>query len=171
MEIFILFGLIMLNALFAMSEIAVVTARKSRLATLASGGYSHILPDQVTHEDIQALLQEGSSAGVIEQNEHAMVNNVLRLDDRSVASLMVLRSDIVFLDVNKPLEENLKIVMQTPHSRFPVCRNNMDDLIGIVSAKQLLAQSIAGKEIRLGALAKPCNYVPDTKWFGHVPVR
>ena len=125
-------------------------------------GFSHIIEDNVTHEDIQAMLQEGSSAGIIEHSEHTMVKNVFRLDERSISSLMVPRSDIVYLDVNKPIAENMKIVMQAPHSRFPVCRNNIDDLVGLVSAKQLLAQSIAGKEIKIAALAKPCNYVPDS---------
>lgn len=125
-------------------------------------GFSHQLDDNVTHEDIQAMLQEGTSSGVIEHSEHAMVKNVFLLDERSISSLMVPRSDIVYLDANEPLEENLKIVMQAPHSRFPVCRNNIDDVVGIVSAKQLLAQSIAGKEIHIASLAKPCNFVPDS---------
>ena len=125
-------------------------------------GYSQKLDDNVTHEDIQAMLQEGTSSGVIEHNEHAMVKNVFLLDERSISSLMVPRSDIVYLDANEPLADNLKIVMQAPHSRFPVCRNHIDDIVGIVSAKQLLAQSIAGKEIHIASLAKPCNFVPDS---------
>ena len=52
-------------------------------------GFSHIIEDNVTHEDIQAMLQEGSSAGIIEHSEHAMVKNVFRLDERSISSLMV----------------------------------------------------------------------------------
>ena len=125
-------------------------------------GFNHQMEDNVTHEDIQAMLQEGSSAGVIEHNEHAMVKNVFRLDERSISSLMVPRSDIVFLDVSESLEDNLRLVMQAPHSRFPVCRNNVDDIVGVVSAKQLLAQSISGKEIHIASLVKPCNYVPDS---------
>ncbi|GAA0662747.1 hemolysin family protein [Rheinheimera tangshanensis] len=125
-------------------------------------GFNHQMEDNVTHEDIQAMLQEGSSAGVIEHNEHAMVKNVFRLDERSISSLMVPRSDIVFLDVSESLEDNLRVVMQAPHSRFPVCRNNLDDIVGVVSAKQLLAQSISGKEIHIASLVKPCNYVPDS---------
>ncbi|WP_337842417.1 hemolysin family protein [Rheinheimera sp.] len=125
-------------------------------------GFNHQMGDNVTHEDIQAMLQEGSSAGVIEHSEHAMVKNVFRLDERSISSLMVPRSDIIYLDVNQPLEENLKRVMQSPHSRFPICRNNIDDVVGIVSAKQLLAQSIAGKNIQIATLAKPVNFVPDS---------
>jgi len=125
-------------------------------------GFHAQTSDPVTEEDIQALLQEGSSAGVIEHYEHAMVKNVFRLDDRNISSLMVPRSDIVFLDVNQPLEDNLKRVMQSPHSRFPICRNTMDDVVGIVSAKQLLAQSIANKSIQIATLAKPVNFVPDS---------
>ncbi len=125
-------------------------------------GFNHQMEDNVTHEDIQAMLQEGSTAGVIEHNEHAMVKNVFRLDERSISSLMVPRSDIVFLDVSESLEDNLRLVMQAPHSRFPVCRNNLDDIVGVVSAKQLLAQSISGKEIHIASLVKPCNYVPDS---------
>jgi putative hemolysin len=125
-------------------------------------GFNHQMEDNVTHEDIQAMLQEGSSAGVIEQNEHAIVKNVFRLDERSISSLMVPRSDLVYLDVSESLEDNLRLVMQAPHSRFPVCRNNLDDIVGVVSAKQLLAQSISGKEIHIASLVKPCNFVPDS---------
>lgn len=125
-------------------------------------GFSHRLDDNVTQEDIQAMLQEGSSAGVIEHNEHAMVKNVFRLDERTISSLMVPRSDIVFLDLNLPLDANLQTVMQSPHSRFPVCRNNVDDMVGIISAKQLLSQSIAGERLELVDLVKNCNFVPNS---------
>ncbi|BDQ66147.1 hemolysin family protein [Shewanella xiamenensis] len=125
-------------------------------------GFSHRLDDNVTQEDIQAMLQEGSSAGVIEHNEHAMVKNVFRLDERTISSLMVPRSDIVFLDLNLPLDANLQTVMQSPHSRFPVCRNNVDDMVGIISAKQLLSQSIAGERLELVDLIKNCNFVPNS---------
>ncbi|MGI2202946.1 hemolysin family protein [Shewanella oncorhynchi] len=125
-------------------------------------GFSHRLDDNVTQEDIQAMLQEGSSAGVIEHNEHAMVKNVFRLDERTISSLMVPRYDIVFLDLNLPLDANLRTVMQSPHSRFPVCRNNVDDMVGIISAKQLLSQSIAGERLELVDLVKNCNFVPNS---------
>ena len=125
-------------------------------------GFAHSTESNVTHEDIQAMLLEGSSSGAIEHNEHTMVKNVFRLDERSISSLMVPRSDIIFLDTAISMEDNLHRVMQSPHSRFPVCRNNVDDIVGVVSAKQLLAQSISGKEIHIASLVKPCNYVPDS---------
>ncbi len=125
-------------------------------------GFSQNQESNVTHEDIHAMLQEGSSSGVIEQNEHTMVKNVFRLDERSISSLMVPRSDIVFLDVENSIEENLQILTQSPHSRFPVCRGHADDLIGVVSTKQLLVQSVSGKLTDLTELAQPCNFVPDS---------
>jgi putative hemolysin len=125
-------------------------------------GFSQNQNSNVTHEDIHALLQEGSSSGVIEHNEHTMVKNVFRLDERSISSLMVPRSDIVFLDVEHSIEENLKLLTQSPHSRFPVCRGNADDLIGVVSTKQLLVQSVTGNLTDLTELAQPCNFVPDS---------
>lgn len=125
-------------------------------------GFAHSQESNVTHEDIQALLQEGSSSGVIEHTEHTMVKNVFRLDERSISSLMVPRSDIVFLDIELALEENMQRVMQSPHSRFPICKGHADELIGIISAKQLLAQSVAGTLNDLQQLAQPCNFVPDS---------
>ena len=125
-------------------------------------GFTQQQNSNVTNEDIHALLQEGSSSGVIEHNEHTMVKNVFRLDERSISSLMVPRSDIVFLDVEHSIEDNLKLLTQSPHSRFPVCRGNADDLIGVVSTKQLLVQSVTGNLTDLTALAQPCNFVPDS---------
>lgn len=125
-------------------------------------GFAHSQESNVTHEDIQALLQEGSSSGVIEHTEHTMVKNVFRLDERSISSLMVPRSDIVFLDIELALAENMQRVMQSPHSRFPICKGHADELIGIISAKQLLAQSVAGTLNDLQQLAQPCNFVPDS---------
>jgi len=125
-------------------------------------GFGNNLESNVTHEDIQAMLQEGSSTGVIEQSEHNMVKNVFRLDERSISSLMVPRSDIVFLDVELSLTENMQRVMQSPHSRFPICQGHADELLGVISAKQLLAQSVAGTLHDLQSLAQPCNFVPDS---------
>jgi putative hemolysin len=116
----------------------------------------------VTEEEIHAMLAEGSDAGVIEQNEHAMVRNVFRLDERQISSLMVPRSDVVYLDVEESVEENLAKVAETDHSRFPVCRGGLDDVIGFVHTKQLLAQSLRGQSIDLTQHLQEILYVPET---------
>lgn len=116
----------------------------------------------VTEEDIHAILKEGSVSGVIEQSEHTMVRNVFRLDERPVSSMMVPRTDIVFLDTALTLEQNLQRIMESPHSRFPVCHRHMDELIGVVNAKQLFAQAISGQEIDIKTLAQPCHFIAES---------
>ena len=116
----------------------------------------------VTEEEIHAMLDEGSEAGVIERQEHTMVRNVFRLDDRMLGSLMIPRSEIVYLVVEHPLEENLQLAVASEHSRFPVCRGGLDDVLGTVDTKQLLTVSVRGGKADLVALAQTGVFVPET---------
>ena len=116
----------------------------------------------VTEEDIHAMLEEGSEAGVIERHEHEMVRNVFRLDDRQIGSLMIPRADIVYLDINQPLESTLARVAESDHSRFPVCRGGLHDILGVISSKQLFNQMQRNRQVNLGAQLQPCVYVPES---------
>jgi putative hemolysin len=116
----------------------------------------------VTEEEIHAMIEEGSEAGVIEDQEREMVRNVFRLDDRQIGSLMIPRADIVYLDVDRPIEENMQWIATSDHSRFPVCRGGLHDVLGIVNAKQLLTQKIKGNEANLAAHLQPAVFVPET---------
>ena len=117
---------------------------------------------QVTEEEIHAMIAEGSEAGLIEDQEHQMLRNVFRLDDRQVNSLMVPRVDIAYLDVESTLAENLKVVSDSPHSRFAVCKGGLQSIIGVISTKLLLAQSLREQEFDLQAHLAPAIYVPET---------
>ncbi|HWQ26984.1 MAG TPA: hemolysin family protein [Chlorobaculum sp.] len=125
------------------------------------GKHRQSLPS-VTEEEIHALLEEGSEAGIIEQHEHEMVRNVFRLDDRQLGSLMVPRSDIIYLDTALPVYENMGRVAESEHSRFPVCHGTLQSLLGVVNAKQLLAQTIKGGITNLADHLQPCVFVPET---------
>lgn len=116
----------------------------------------------VTEEEIHALIEEGSEAGVIEQQEHEMVRNVFRLDDRQINSLMIPRSDIVYLDADRLIEENLQHIAASEHSRFPVCRGGLHNILGVINAKQLLHQKIKGDQADLSAQLQPAVFVPET---------
>ncbi len=159
--------------------IARLVARPMNVLAIASRPFVHLLAGStalllklmgqretggpsVTEEEIHALLNEGSEAGVIEKSEHAMVRNVFRLDDRQIGSLMVPRSDIVTLDVARPLEENLALVAESAHSSFPVCRSGLDDILGIVSAKKIFAQMLRGETIDLTQDLQAPVYVPES---------
>ncbi|MCU0836233.1 MAG: hemolysin family protein [Chromatiaceae bacterium] len=116
----------------------------------------------ITEDEIQALLQEGSDAGVIDQSEHDMVRNVFRLDDRQIGSLMVPRSEIVWLDLDRPLEENLARMERSEHSRFPVCRGGLEEIAGVAEMKQLFNQSLRTGGVDLAADLQPATFVPES---------
>lgn len=116
----------------------------------------------VTEEEIHAMLDEGSEAGVIEKSEHNMVRNVFRLDDRLIGTLMVPRADIVTLDVMLPLEDNLQHIADSCHARFPVCRGNLDEILGTISAKTLFKQMLGGGTADLTAQLEPAVFVPES---------
>lgn len=116
----------------------------------------------VTEEDIQAMLSEGSESGIINKDEHQIVRNVLRLDESHVSALMVPRSDITFLDTCAPLEDNYQRLLASNDIAIPVCDRQVENLLGVVTAKDLLAAWMSGQPVDLAALAKPCNFVLES---------
>ena len=128
-------------------------------------GLKEAVGTPVTEEEIHALLVEGTSAGVIESHEHTMVRNVFRLDDRQIGSLMVPRSDIVFLDVDDAFADNLQRIEDSDHARFPVVKNGMETIFGVINARQWLSRSLKDpsqlQQLREQPLQSPL-YVPGT---------
>jgi putative hemolysin len=116
----------------------------------------------VTEEEIAASLEEGVDAGVIEEHEHQMVRNVFRLDERQVGSMMIPRSDIAWLDVAAPQAEVIETVTRSAHSRYPVCREGLDEVLGVVSAQQLLKQLALGGQVNLAEGLQAPVFVPET---------
>ncbi|MCX7226711.1 MAG: hemolysin family protein [Burkholderiales bacterium] len=98
----------------------------------------------VTEEEITASLEEGVDAGVIEQHEHQMVQNVFQLDERPLTSLMVPRTDVEWLDASMTVAQGLQRASnggsKGAHSWYPVCRGSLDDVVGVISVARLLEQ-------------------------------
>ncbi len=131
-------------------------------ATLRMLGIRPGLNRGVTEEEIAASLEEGLDAGVIEAQEHQMVRNVFRLDDRQVGSMMIPRAEIVWLDVNATHDDVLRVIATEEHSRFPVCRGSLDDVLGVVSSQRLLHRVMEGKPLALAENLPPSVFVPET---------
>ncbi len=117
---------------------------------------------KMTSDEIHAILVEGSQSGLIDEQEHQMVRNVFRLDDRKIASLMVPRLDVTWLSVDDSIEKILEIIERSEFSLFPVCRESVNDVMGIVMAKNVLMQSLKGESLNLEALMEPPLYVPES---------
>ncbi len=117
--------------------------------------------DSVTEEEISASLHEGVSAGLIEDQEHQMVKNVFHLDERQLTSMMVPRADIVWLDAKLNSDEAIcELKNQHHHSWYPVCRNSLDDVIGVVGINQLIQH--LGSPTALQEFVHPVAFVPET---------
>ncbi|MBX3600913.1 MAG: HlyC/CorC family transporter [Rubrivivax sp.] len=116
----------------------------------------------VTEEEIAAQLEEGLDAGVIEAQEHQMVRNVFRLDDRQIGSMMIPRAEIVWLDTSDTLEELLARIAESGHTRYPVCRGSLDDVQGVLSAARLLQPLARGERPQLADHMEPPVFVPET---------
>jgi len=117
---------------------------------------------KMTSDEIHAILVEGSQSGLIDEQEHQMVRNVFRLDDRKIASLMVPRLDVTWLSVDDSIEKVLEIIERSEFSLFPVCRDSVNDVMGIVMAKSVLTQALKGEPLNLEALMEPPLYVPES---------
>ena len=130
--------------------------------TLALFGVTGSPDRSVTEEEIAASLEEGLDAGVIEAQEHQMVRNVFRLDDRNVGSMMIPRAEIVWLEVSATPADVLKVVGDDEHSRYAVCRNGLDDVLGVISAQSLLQQVMRGQPLSLTENLEPPVFVPET---------
>ncbi len=110
----------------------------------------------VTEEEIRVLMKEGTKAGVFEEVEHEMVKRVLRFGDRRARALMTPRNEIVWIDLADSPEEIRRKVIGSPHSRFPVCDQSLDNLLGIVHVKDLLGQGPNVEPFRIkGRLTLP----------------
>ena len=114
-----------------------------------------------TEDEIRLLVAESTEQGVLDADEQAMVNRVLRLGDRTVDSVMTPRTRIAWLDVNAAQEENLEVLRQTSYSRYPVYRDDESDIVGVMEVKSLLGGIAVGKLELFRTLAKPL-YVPAT---------
>jgi len=149
-------------ALAKLSRPFVYLLSASTDAILRLMGKKELSSANLTEEDIHAMLAEGSSAGLIEKQEHEMVRNVFRLDDRQIASLMTPRSEFIYLDIEQPIESSLDYLINSDHSRFPVCRGGINDMLGVITAKRLLKQRIIGESTNIIECLRPCIFVPET---------
>jgi putative hemolysin len=116
----------------------------------------------VTEEEIHALLVEGSESGAIEEEEHDIVRNVFRLDDRQIGSFMVPRREVVSLDVSLPWAQNVERIEESRHTRYPVVRGGLRDVVGVISARGLLVRALRGQPPQWETDAQPPVFVPES---------
>ncbi len=117
----------------------------------------------VTEEEIQLMIDQGTEAGVFEEAEQDMVEGVFSLSDSRVYSLMTPRTEITWLDIQDSPDQIRKKITESPYSRFPVCQDSLDVVLGIVKARDLLGPpSLSSEGFRLKDKLRPAFYIPET---------
>ncbi|MBN1661378.1 MAG: HlyC/CorC family transporter [Anaerolineae bacterium] len=116
----------------------------------------------VTESEIRIMIEEGTEAGVFEEAEQDMVKGVFRLGDRRVDAVMTPRTEIEWLDTEDPAEEIRQAIMRSAHSRFPVATTNLDHVQGMVRARDVLGQCLAGEALDLQGVLHSCYFVPES---------
>jgi magnesium and cobalt exporter, CNNM family len=114
----------------------------------------------VTEEEVRTLVRQGTEAGVFEESEQDMVEAVFQLGDKSARALMTPRTQIVWLDADDSVEQIRAKLTDSGHSRFPICTGSLDNVTGVVQAKDLLASVLSGKSVDLKASAQQPAFVP-----------
>jgi putative hemolysin len=115
----------------------------------------------VTAEELHLIVAEASKSGVIEESERAIISGVVRLADRPVREVMTPRTEIDWIDVNADDKALKAAILATPHSRLLVANGSIDDVIGIVQARDLVVTLLKGHKINLRKLMRTAPIVPD----------
>jgi putative hemolysin len=117
--------------------------------------------DVVTAEELHLVVAEAQTAGVLEESERAMISGIVRLADRPVREVMTPRTDIDWIDIGCGRDEIRAALASTPHSRLPVARGSVDEIVGVVSARDLLIALLEERPLELGTLVKVAPVIPD----------
>jgi putative hemolysin len=115
----------------------------------------------VTAEELHLVVAEAKTAGVLEENERAIISGVVRLADRPVREVMTPRTEVDWIDISATGAELRKALKETPHSRIPVAEGSIENIVGVVQLRDLLDAMLDKKPLSLKRLARPAPVVPD----------
>lgn len=128
------------------------------------GGTASFSPPILTEEELKMLVEAGEEEGVLEEEEKEMIHSIFEFTDTVVRKVMAPRIDIKAVEVNASVDELLDVIMKAGHSRVPIYDETIDNIVGIVHAKDLLrALHENGKEVTVRELMRPPYLIPENK--------
>lgn len=116
---------------------------------------------QVTAEELHLIVAEASKSGVIEESERAIISGVVRLADRPVREVMTPRTDVDWIDADADARTIRARLLETPHTRLPVGQGSVEDIVGVVQARDIMSTLLRRQKIDIRALMRPVEVVPD----------
>ena len=154
---------------FIFKPVLIVLTKITNIFIKMLGGEILINGPFVTEEDIRSLVDVGEEEGILKHQEKEMIQNIFDIDDLEVGEVMLPRIDMVALDDQTTIKEALDLIVDCGHSRIPVYKDTIDDIVGVLYAKDLLPFSFFkcdSEELRektITELMRPAYYVPETK--------
>jgi len=124
-------------------------------------GLNREAKNAVTAEELHLVVAEAQTAGVLEESERAIISGIVRLADRPVREVMTPRTDIDWIDIGCGPDEIRKALSETTHSRIPVAEGSVDNIVGVVSTRDMLTTLLAGEPIDLRRLTRSAPVIPD----------
>lgn len=152
----------LLNRLEILARPFVGFLARSTNFTLMFIGINPHKENTVTEDEVRTLIEQGTEEGTFEKTEQDMVDKIFRLGDQKAYALMTPRTQMLWLDLEDPLEYNLKVIKENPDTIFPVGRDNLDDLVGILYVKDLLNLALEGKPIDLENCIRTPIFIPKS---------
>ncbi len=116
----------------------------------------------ITTDELRALMEQGSLAGVFAPFEPALVTNVLKLDEEDLTPIMTPRVDIEAIDLNAPFELIRQVVMESRYNSFPVCRDGLEHILGVLDRRDFVRRNLALEPASIPRLLRPALYLPST---------
>ncbi len=148
----------------AAAPLVKLLVRLSNLITGPFGGASRAGLGLITEEEIKTVVDAGEEGGVLEEEEKEMIYSIFDFGDTLTREVMVPRIDVVAIDASTPLSEAADLVIQATHSRVPVYQNTIDNVVGVLYAKDLLRVLRTGDwAVPLTRVARPAYFVPEAK--------
>ncbi|MES2119645.1 MAG: hemolysin family protein [Pseudomonadota bacterium] len=165
-------------ALRSPEPIAVVMARPMRWLSVITAPFVWVLnqsselifkllgldresKNHVTAEELHLVVAEAQTAGVLEESERAIISGIVRLADRPVREVMTPRTEIDWIDVAASDEEIRQELLDNPHSRIPVAAGSIENIVGVIQTRDVLAANIRGEPLDLKRLCRTAPVIPD----------
>ena len=117
--------------------------------------------NQVTAEELHLVVAEAQTAGVLEEDERAMISGIVRLADRPVREVMTPRTEVHWIDLHAEPEEIRQVLLDTPHSRIPVADASVENIVGVIQTRDVVSALLDGRPIDLKQLCRQAPVIPD----------
>jgi CBS domain containing-hemolysin-like protein len=149
-------------ATLVLRPLVFVLTALTRLILRMLGGRAQVRGPFVTEEELKMLVSVGEEEGVLEEEEREMIHGIFEMGDMRVREVMVPRTDLVAIEVNEPVEKAVDLVTKHGHTRIPVYEGNLDHIVGVLYAKDLLRAVVRGEQKTLREIARKPYFTPES---------